>query len=194
MVSVGVVANPASGRDVRRLVSGASVFDKAEKGAMVHRLMAGRRRGGDGTHRVVAAHCGDLPLCALSTGTNNAFPELREATVAGMATGLVVTGRLPGHPDRVASRTLVAPAGLGEDINPDDIDGFVAAERRRELRGVLELLFAILPCRPGRGPGRQGPGSRSWPAPATRPTWRPPTRSTAWSAASSTSWKGRPSA
>ena len=41
MVSVGVVANPASGRDVRRLVTGASVFDNAEKGAMVHRLMAG---------------------------------------------------------------------------------------------------------------------------------------------------------
>ena len=41
MVSVGVVANPASGRDVRRLVTGASVFDNAEKGAMIHRLMAG---------------------------------------------------------------------------------------------------------------------------------------------------------
>jgi hypothetical protein len=26
--------------------------------------------GGDGTHRVVARHCGDIPLCALSTGTN----------------------------------------------------------------------------------------------------------------------------
>jgi hypothetical protein len=46
------------------------------------------------------------------------------------------------HPDRVASLTLVAPTGLGEDINPDYIDGFVAAERRRELKGVLELLFA----------------------------------------------------
>ena len=49
--------------------------------------------GGDGTHRVVAKACGDIPLCALSTGTNNAFPELREATVAGLATGLVATGR-----------------------------------------------------------------------------------------------------
>jgi hypothetical protein len=166
MVTVGVVANPASGRDVRRLVTGASVFDNAEKGAMVHRLMAGlgaagvdrvvmmpagsgvssslQRHlsgrtgqladqrlpelevldmalredardsaaavaamaerpvaaivvlGGDGTHRVVAGHCGDIPLCALSTGTNNAFPELREATVAGLATGLVATGRLGG--------------------------------------------------------------------------------------------------
>jgi pyruvate dehydrogenase E2 component (dihydrolipoyllysine-residue acetyltransferase) len=42
----------------------------------------------------------------------------------------------------VASLALVAPAGLGEEINADYIDGFVAAERRRELKGVLELLFA----------------------------------------------------
>jgi predicted polyphosphate/ATP-dependent NAD kinase len=161
---VGIVANPASGRDIRRLVSAASVFDNAEKGHMVHRLMtglgatgvsrilmmpagsgigdtlqrrlAGRRvhaagqtmphleliemrmsesatdtevavrrmveegvraivvLGGDGTHRVVAKHCADTPLCALSTGTNNVFPEMREATVAGLATGLVASGRI----------------------------------------------------------------------------------------------------
>ena len=37
--------------------------------------------------------CGDVPICALSTGTNNAFPEMRETTVAGIATGMVATGR-----------------------------------------------------------------------------------------------------
>lgn len=148
---------------MRRLVAGASVFDNAEKAAMVYRLMVGlgatgvdrvvmmpagsglseglrrilRSRtgtsgvalpeldplamrprgtaedtvaavgamialgvraiavlGGDGTNRIVASYCGDLPLCPLSTGTNNAFPELHEATVAGLATGLVATGRL----------------------------------------------------------------------------------------------------
>ena len=30
-----------------------------------------------------------MPICALSTGTNNVFPEMRETTVAGIATGLV---------------------------------------------------------------------------------------------------------
>jgi predicted polyphosphate/ATP-dependent NAD kinase len=49
-VAVGVIAT-ASGRDVRRLVTGASVFDNAEKGAMVHRLMAGL--GAAGIGRVV---------------------------------------------------------------------------------------------------------------------------------------------
>jgi predicted polyphosphate/ATP-dependent NAD kinase len=46
--------------------------------------------GGDGTHRVVAKACGDTPIVALSTGTNNAFPEMREATIAGLAAGLFV--------------------------------------------------------------------------------------------------------
>jgi predicted polyphosphate/ATP-dependent NAD kinase len=167
--TVGVIANPASGRDIRRLVAGASVVGNADKAGMVFRLLAGlgaagvervlmlpaadglsvtlRRHlharhtvpafatagpfpeleeldvelegtardsavavermvaagvraivvlGGDGTHRVVARACGDVPLCALSTGTNNAFPEMRETTVAGIATGLVATGRAAG--------------------------------------------------------------------------------------------------
>jgi predicted polyphosphate/ATP-dependent NAD kinase len=167
-VVVGVIANPASGRDIRRLVSGASVFDNAEKGNMTHRLMCGlgatgvdrvvmmpagfgvgetlrrslrgnahtssqrlphlevldqplehtaedtvtavkrmRERGvkaivvlgGDGTHRIVAQHSGEIPLCALSTGTNNTFPEMREATVAGLATGLVATDRASTGPE-----------------------------------------------------------------------------------------------
>ena len=51
--------------------------------------------GGDGTHRVVAGACGDVPLLALSTGTNNAFPEMREATVAGLAGALVARGAVP---------------------------------------------------------------------------------------------------
>jgi predicted polyphosphate/ATP-dependent NAD kinase len=48
--------------------------------------------GGDGTARVAAAACGETPLLPLSTGTNNAFPQLREATVAGLAAGLLATG------------------------------------------------------------------------------------------------------
>lgn len=158
MATVGVVANPASGRDIRRLVARASVFPTAEKTNMVQRLLAafgtvGVERallstdlggisagvlramrpgngwphvefcegdltgtaadttdavqrmvdggaevivclGGDGTARVAAAACGDVPLLALSTGTNNAFPQLREATVAGLAAALVATGQV----------------------------------------------------------------------------------------------------
>jgi pyruvate dehydrogenase E2 component (dihydrolipoamide acetyltransferase) len=38
--------------------------------------------------------------------------------------------------------TLIAPAGLGSPVNRDYIDGFIAAESRRELKPVLQLLFA----------------------------------------------------
>ena len=44
------------------------------------------------------------------------------------------------QPDRVASLTLIAPASLGPDINADFIDGFVRAQRRREMHEVLTLL------------------------------------------------------
>ena len=45
---VGIVANPASGRDIRRLVSGASVFDNAEKGSMILRVLTGLGAVGGG--------------------------------------------------------------------------------------------------------------------------------------------------
>ena len=51
--------------------------------------------GGDGTHRLVARVSGQVPFTALSSGTNNVFAELREATIAGLATGLVATRSIP---------------------------------------------------------------------------------------------------
>ena len=47
--------------------------------------------GGDGTARAAAKGSRDLPLLALSTGTNNAFPSHLEGTLAGMAAGSVAT-------------------------------------------------------------------------------------------------------
>ena len=41
---------------------------------------------------------------------------------------------------RVASLTLIAAAGLGQEINGAFIDGFVKMERRREAQDVLRLL------------------------------------------------------
>lgn len=162
-VTVGVVANPASGRDIRRVVAQASVFPTAEKTNMVQRMLtafgafgvervllstdlggisaamlravqSGRSAaeqwpevefcdeveltdsaldttntvrsmlergadaivclGGDGTARVAASACGDVPLLPVSTGTNNAFPQMREATVAGVALALVARGKV----------------------------------------------------------------------------------------------------
>ena len=149
--SIGLVANPASGKDVRRVTARASVFDNQEKTAMVRRCLVGIRAmstapirylpdphhivrraldelgidaeplpieieagaadttraaralcgasavvvlGGDGTNRAFAKGWLDAPLIPLSTGTNNAFPTLREATTAGAAAGLLAEGRI----------------------------------------------------------------------------------------------------
>jgi predicted polyphosphate/ATP-dependent NAD kinase len=50
--------------------------------------------GGDGTHRAVVRESGSVPIAGLSTGTNNAFPEMRESTITAMAVGLYASGRL----------------------------------------------------------------------------------------------------
>ncbi|CAN0621384.1 Acetoin catabolism protein X [Burkholderia multivorans] len=190
-VTVGVIANPASGRDIRRLTTHASVFPTAEKANMIVRLLAGlgalgvervltlrdktgiatlllraldthralapherwpavefidlpiadsvadthagaawmRRAevalivvlGGDGTHRAVAAHCGRTPLVALSTGTNNAFPEYREATVAGLAAALVATGAVPADVALTRNKRLVVRCIAGVNTGREEI-------------------------------------------------------------------------
>lgn len=155
MSSVGIIANPASGKDIRRLVAHGSTFDNNEKINIVRRVLLGLDAlgvqqvhympdnyaivpraaetvtlrlalvplpmvalgtpsdsteaaqrltdlgvgclvtlGGDGTNRVVARGCGELPLVAISTGTNNVFPRLMESTLAGLAAGLVAGGRI----------------------------------------------------------------------------------------------------
>lgn len=156
MSKVGIVANPASGRDIRRLVAQAWVVSNQEKAALTARLLRGleaagveqvlympepagicpkacqkmgetRLRvsplevpvsggpqdstraaaamveagvgcivtlGGDGTNRAVFKGSGsEVPLLPISTGTNNVFSEFQEGTTAGLAAGLLATGR-----------------------------------------------------------------------------------------------------
>lgn len=216
---VGVIANPASGRDIRRLTAKASVFPTAEKANMVQRMLsafgalgvdavlmmpdltgvaAGVKRaldahgaqrempwprvefldmqitqtaydtayatqamvkagakaiavlGGDGTHRVVAAHCADVPLATLSSGTNNAFPDLREATTTGLAAALVATGRVP-HAAATRRNKLLVLEGCGRTevalvdvcITAHEHVGSRALWRAEDL---LELYVAFAEC------------------------------------------------
>lgn len=151
---IGILANPASGKDIRRLATHASVFDNREKCAILARCLAGIQAvapapivyfddahgiagravaraglaakplsvaatnsaadttraaaamrtegcaavitlGGDGTNRAFAAGWPDATLLPLSTGTNNAFPHLGEATAAGMAAALTACEAAP---------------------------------------------------------------------------------------------------
>ncbi len=45
------------------------------------------------------------------------------------------------HPARVASLSLIAPAGFGPEIDEAFIAGFIAADRRKTIVPVLQLLF-----------------------------------------------------
>ena len=77
--------------------------------------------GGDGTDRVVASACGDVPLLALSTGTNNAFAPIEEATVAGLAAGLVATGRLAVAEACRRAKVLVVEHGARRELALVDV-------------------------------------------------------------------------
>lgn len=183
--AVGILANPAAGRDIRRLVAQASVFPIAEKRNMITRLFSGlgaggvktvymmpdesgianRVRhalegkvpegqtwpqvvfldmhiedrpidtlvavekmvelgvggivvmGGDGTNRLVAQVAGEVPMAPLSTGTNNVFPAMREATVVGLAAALVATGQVGGAEATQRNKLLrVEVDGVARDI------------------------------------------------------------------------------
>jgi pyruvate dehydrogenase E2 component (dihydrolipoamide acetyltransferase) len=56
--------------------------------------------------------------------------------------GAVVTAAAARQPGKVASLTLIAPAGFGGAINAAYLRGFAAASSRRELKPVLTELFA----------------------------------------------------
>jgi predicted polyphosphate/ATP-dependent NAD kinase len=162
-VCIGVIANPVSARDIRRVVANAGNLQITDRVNIVLRLLQAARAagvarallmpdrggirallerhlrrgdttlpridwldmeptstvedtftatrllqragvaaivvlGGDGTHRAVVRELhtagSALPIAGLSTGTNNAFPEMREPTITGLATGLYAAGRI----------------------------------------------------------------------------------------------------
>ncbi len=114
--------------------------------------------GGDGTNRVVARAWSDSLILPLSTGTNNVFPVMVEATVAGAAAGLVATGRVPVA--EAARRTKVVRAQVEDE--EDDLALVDAAHMVGDSTGNLLpfdprlmrtiVLARALPCAVGLSP------------------------------------------
>ncbi len=86
---------------------------------------------------------GDLAsLSATLLSTLDAL-EIESAHLAGHSLGGAIALQAAlDRPEQVASLTLVASAGLGPDIDMDYIEGFVRAGRRKEMKQVLQALFA----------------------------------------------------
>ncbi|NMA64537.1 MAG: ATP-NAD kinase [Syntrophomonadaceae bacterium] len=210
MLSVGIIANPASGKDIRRLVAYGTVFDNLEKVNIVRRILLAlaatgvervffmpdyygivpravvglshRHRlpleivtlemeltatqedsaqaaailnqlgvgciitmGGDGTNRMVAKGCGEVPLLPISTGTNNVFPEMVEGTTAGLAAGVVAGGLVSGPPAILPSKKLIIyKNGLPVDVALVDavvlIDDFIGSRAVWDAERIRQII------------------------------------------------------
>lgn len=127
----------------------------AEEGAAVIVTL-----GGDGTNRAVAAGCADIPLVAVSTGTNNVFPTMVDGTVAGLAAGLVATGQVGGagvvrrvkRVEVAGDFALVDAAGCRDRFvgsraiwDPARVDGVVLARAEPWCVGLSAIGGAICP-------------------------------------------------
>ena len=209
MSKVGIIANPASGKDIRRLVAYASLMDNREKTNLVRRIILGIDStgvdeilimpdyyglgsralsglggeninarvsildmavtgtqedsttairlmrelgvgcavtvGGDGTNRAVAKGDRSIPLVAVSTGTNNVFPVMVEATTAGIAAGIVARGVI-GLEDVVTThkRLVVIKNGSESDMALIDVlvldQPFIGARAVWKLSEVKQII------------------------------------------------------
>jgi len=68
---------------------------------------------------------------------------IKQAHLVGHSMGGAVSLTVAGHsPERVLSLTLLAPAGVGQKADGSYIRGFAEAASRKELKPVLQKLFA----------------------------------------------------
>ena len=199
MALVGIIANPAASKDIRRLVAQGRVVPDWEKVNIVRRALLGLQSvgvdrvlampdsshlvqraaddphlsvevellrmsalynegdtvraaaamsergvdcvitlGGDGTNRAVAKGTCELPMVAISTGTNNVFPVMVEGTTAGMAAGLVASGSVPLDQAAVRSKTLAVLVD-GEDRDIALVDVALSKERFVASRAIWDM-------------------------------------------------------
>lgn len=129
-VAVGALENLALDLDVEVLDVGAqhSAEDTHRAALAMREAGCGALAvlGGDGTNRIVARAWPEAFVVPISTGTNNVFPRMVEATLAGAAAGLVASGRIPGADvARPAKQVRLRRPDGSEDIALIDAGLFV---------------------------------------------------------------------
>jgi predicted polyphosphate/ATP-dependent NAD kinase len=95
--------------------------------------------GGDGTHRAVVRECRDIPVAGMSTGTNNAFPEMREPTVTGLAVGLYASGKIGAALALAQNKLLEVSVNGGERRDIALVDVVVSTERFIGARALWKM-------------------------------------------------------
>jgi len=197
MTTIGLIANPVSARDIRRIIANASNLQIADRVNIVMRVLTAAHSlgvervlvmpdnggirallqrhlsrghsqhqrwplveyldmeptstvddtflaarlmrgagvaaivvlGGDGTHRAVVRECRDIPIAGLSTGTNNAFPEMRESTITGMAVALYASGRLSAAQALAPNKLLEISINGGAQSDIALVDAVISTDR-----------------------------------------------------------------
>lgn len=86
---------------------------------------------------------GDLSFLASTVAGFMDVVGLDRAHLVGHSMGgAVALAVAEAAPDRVLSLTLIGPVGLGPEVNRDYLEGFIALQRKKDAKPILEMLFA----------------------------------------------------
>ena len=105
-----------------------------------HRTIALDLPGHGGSTKALGTAIDASGLAADIAAALDALGIERAHLVGHSMGGAIALAFAAAHPERAASLTLIASAGLGPEINAAFIDGFVKMERRRDAQEVLRLL------------------------------------------------------
>ncbi|MGE3873413.1 MAG: acetoin dehydrogenase dihydrolipoyllysine-residue acetyltransferase subunit [Parvibaculaceae bacterium] len=95
---------------------------------------------GDSEPTVASGEIADMAAAVLELF--EALAVERAHLVGHSLGGAVALAIAKARPERVASLTLIAPAGIGGEISTAYVEGFLAADRRKAMKDVLAMLFA----------------------------------------------------
>lgn len=147
MKQVGIIANPASGKDIRRLVAYGTVFDNQEKVNMVRRMILGlaatgidsvlympdyygivpKAADGIGARRHLAVEFEPVDMCLTATGADSCYAA---AVMAERGVGCIITMGGDGTNRLVAKgcgAVPVLPVSTGtNNVLPTMVEGTIA--------------------------------------------------------------------